>query len=162
MSLFENDRYQWRETFFVLFEERNRPSLTVVRNLLKQLGKSFELDSVRESESDQFESLSVLFHEDFSAMDLTYVTGEDIEAQREELKDMFDVGDLLPDEEEKLDYLPKCDVRYDVYHFEQVMSADEGEGEDELLDPGGLLLLLGHLAERCKGVAIDPQSGTFV
>ena len=30
MSLFENDEYRWRETYFVLFHEENRPSADAI------------------------------------------------------------------------------------------------------------------------------------
>jgi hypothetical protein len=49
-----------------------------------------------------------------------------------------------------------------VLHFEQVPDEDaEDAGEDEILDPSALLVVLGALAKLTKGVAVDPQSGTF-
>ena len=51
-----------------------------------------------------------------------------------------------------------------MLHFEQVpelREADEDE-EEEMLDPGALLAVLGALAEITEGVAIDPQSGTIL
>ena len=35
MSMFENDQYRWRETYFVLFESAKRPKLkTLVKKLV--------------------------------------------------------------------------------------------------------------------------------
>jgi hypothetical protein len=30
MSMFEDNRYRWRETYFVLFDAKNRPKLQTV------------------------------------------------------------------------------------------------------------------------------------
>ena len=38
MSLFENDEYRWRETYFVLIEEGNRPSGKALQDALVELG----------------------------------------------------------------------------------------------------------------------------
>jgi hypothetical protein len=54
--------------------------------------------------------------------------------------------------------IKKYDGRFDVLHFEQIPDEDE---EDEILDPGTLLAVLGVLAEMTGGVAVDPQAGTF-
>jgi hypothetical protein len=38
MSLFEDGRYQYRETYFVLFDHKNRPKSSDVERLLIELG----------------------------------------------------------------------------------------------------------------------------
>ncbi len=73
--------------------------------------------------------------------------------------------DIKPDElprsaRDKLKQLPQFDARFDVLHFEQI--ALEDDDEDELLDPGSLLLVLSALARLTKGVALDPQSGAVL
>jgi hypothetical protein len=60
------------------------------------------------------------------------------------------------------DRIKRYDGRFDVLHFEQVPEDVEEEAEDEgMLDPSALLVVLGALATLTKGVAIDPQAGTF-
>jgi len=161
MSLFENDQYQWRETFFVLFHDRHRPQLEDMLALVRQLGKRYRAEGIRQLEGGHFEAMSIISPDDFAAMDLSYVTGEDVTAQIVELRETFVESELDPLEKKKLAFLDRCNVRYDVYHFEQLILSDE-EDEEELLDPGGLLLILAHLAKLCKGVAVDPQSATFI
>ena len=46
------------------------------------------------------------------------------------------------------------------FHFEQV--AGSNHEEEDFLDPGGLLIVLERLAELCRGVSVDPQSGSFM
>ena len=41
MSLFENDEYRWRETFFVLFKEEKRPTVEAVLESLGTLGGGY-------------------------------------------------------------------------------------------------------------------------
>lgn len=42
MSLFENDEYRWRETYFVLFEEENRPLAKDVQQALLKLDPRYK------------------------------------------------------------------------------------------------------------------------
>ena len=66
---------------------------------------------------------------------------------------------LSGDDHKKLKMLDGCNSRFDIYHFEQ--QSPEG-GAEEMLDPGGLLLVMERLAEVCKGVGLDPQSKTLL
>jgi hypothetical protein len=72
-------------------------------------------------------------------------------------------GDLTS---EQLAVLTRADARMDIMHFEHVRPdddwADEDEDEDEMLDPGCLLLVVGALAQLTKGLPIDPASGAVV
>ena len=49
-------------------------------------------------------------------------------------------------------------------HFEEVCDdpATVEEELDEMLDPGGLLVVLEALIEMTDGVGIDPQSGSLL
>lgn len=160
MSLFENEQYRWRETYFVLFQAKNRPPADKIRQAFEELGTRLQVSEVHCNAEGQFESLMLLSPDDFSAMDITYVAGEDAAEQLEELtRDVF-VDQLTAEEKKKWDRLPDCDARFDVYHFEQVDNlADE---EDSMLDPGALLIVLQTLSGLCDGVGVDPQSGTLV
>lgn len=159
MSLFENEQYRWRETYFILFEEPRRPTIAQVRKSLKQLGDDYELVDPRGDEQGRFETLTLYSPRDFAAMDISYVGGEEVTEQVEELRGEVRDASLSKDEREKLKFLPRCTARFDVYHFEQIVDLDE---DDEMLDPGGLLLVLERLAGLCGGVAYDPQAGTFL
>jgi len=158
MSLFENSEYQWRETYFVLFDENSRPSAKQVESELKQLGSRYEISALRTDDEGRFESVTLLSPSDFAAMDITYISGEEVLEQIKEFGDEIKNATLTEDEIKKVAKLSKCNARFDVFHFEQVIDDEE----DEILDPGALLIVLEQLAELCDGVCIDPQSGSVL
>ena len=80
------------------------------------------------------------------------------EEQLVEIKKEFQGTKLPPDEQAKFEHMLKSDARLDVYHFQHV---EDGQ-DDEELDPGSLLLVMGKLAKLCHGVSFDPQSGTLL
>ncbi len=156
MSLFEDDGYQYRDTFFVLFKDSNRPNTNQIRNSLEELGGRYEIININENESG-FDSVTVKSPYDFSAMDIVYVSGDEVRGQVAELMEEFRNITLMGDEAAKLKRLKECNARFDVYHFEQ-SGATAGGGEEEFLDPGGLLLVMEKLTEISNGIGIDPQS----
>ena len=161
MSLFENDAYRWRETYFVVFRKKNRPTSDAVLELLTTLGSRYQVEEVRHDEHGLFESLTLLSPDDFAAMDISYVVGEEVQEQVETLSEELANAPLTDVERRKYDRLQTFDARFDIYHFEQVVLPDEGDDES-FLDPGALLIVLQKLARLCHGVGVDPQSGTLV
>lgn len=157
MALFGDDRYQWRETYFVLFREADRPSAEAVKQALRD-GRSV-ISELRADPKGKFESITLKSPEDFSAMDISYVTGEEVTEHVEELLRDLVKQTLNDDDRQKLNRLGECNARFDIFHFEEVQAETD---EDEFLDPGALLLVLERLARLCKGVGIDPQSGSLI
>jgi len=162
MSLFENEQYRWRETYFVLFHEKDRPTLADVQKTLALLGHQYKVIEQRSDEGGFFESLTLISPDDFSAMDITYLAGEEVKEQVGELTEEMENAALTRDEKQKLKQVKSCDARFDVYHFEQVVMGQIDEDDESYLDPGALLIVLEHLARMCGGVGVDPQSGTLV
>ncbi len=160
MSLFEDSQYRWRETYFVLFQQKDRPSVEVACRAFEELGARFQVSKVQHDQHGQFESLMLLSPDDFAAMDITFVSGDDADGQIEELTQEVVVEQLTKEEKRKWDRLEACDARFDVYHFEQVDNTSEDD--DSMLDPGALLIVLNALSTLCHGVGIDPQSGTII
>ena len=158
MSLFSDGQYQYRETYFVLFQSKNRASPDEIGKALAELGPKYETVDVRLEDGD-FESMTVKSPHDFSAMDITYTEGEEVTGQIEQLQEEFKTMTLSGDDLGKLAKLKDCDARFDIFHFEEVATAAD---DDEFLDPGGLLVVLERLAELCDGVVLDPQSQTLM
>lgn len=157
MSLFEDNRYQYRDTFFVFFQKENRPSLDKIEATLADLGSRYE--TMKKSENNgEFESLTFASPYDFSAMDIVVVEGEEVETQISDLMEDFRTMTLTGDDTEKLDSLRNCDARFDIFHFEQT----DGQSNDEFLDPGGLLLVMQKLSMLSEGIALDPQSQSLL
>lgn len=159
MSLFSDEQYQWRETYFVLFQDADRPLKAAVAAAFEGDSR-IEVTEVRGDEAGLFESLTLRSPDDFSAMDITLVLGDEVKEQVDELLRDLAKTTLNDEERDKLDRLGECNARFDVFHFEQVQWS-EGEA-DEVLDPGGLLIVLERLAGLCNGIGVDPQSGSLM
>ena len=160
MSLFEDNRYQYRETYFVLFQALSRPDPDSIVTLIKNLGKRYEVGQLRTDEDGGFESLTVYSPTDFSALDITLVIGDEVRDHVVELQEEMSALPLDPEEKGKLNLVTDCDARFDIFHFE--LTGDGAEGGEEFLDPGALIVILEQLAAVCDGVAVDPQSGTLM
>ena len=160
MSLFENDQYQWRETYFVLFQESDRPLADDVVKILSEQDDRFELTDVVADKDGRLESLTLRSPEDASAMDITYVTGEEVTEQTDELLRALAKSTLTVDDRDKLNLIGECKSRFDIFHFQEV--SFDGGGDEDFLDPGALLLVMEQLANACKGVGVDPQSGSLM
>ncbi len=160
MSMFENPGYRWRETYLVMFHSQHRPKAKKVEQVLRRLDSRYQLSNVRSTEDGDFESLTLISPDDYAALDVCFVEGEDVAEQALELQKEIKPDDLPRSARDKLKQLPQFDARFDVLHFEQI--AFEDDEEDEMLDPGSLLLVLSALAKLTKGVALDPQSGAVL
>ena len=158
MSLFSDSNYQYRETYFVLFQAEDCPPASSIQKVLAELGPRYETINLQETESG-FESMTVKSPRDFSAMDIVYTSGEEVATQIEEIEDAMRTMTLSGDDVQKLAQLRASDARFDIFHFEEIATATE---DDQFLDPGGLLLVLEALAGLCKGVALDPQSQSLM
>ncbi len=156
MSMFENNRYRWRETYFVLFHSSDRPALGLVEQTLGRLNDHYQLKELRADENGRFESLTLLSPDDFAALDICYTTGEEVLEQGAELAE-----EMGRSEGETAERVRHCDARFDVLHFEEIPDPGD-EDEEEMLDPSALLLVLKALAGITNGLAIDPQAGAIV
>ncbi len=162
MSTFENDRYRWRETYFVLFPADRRPSLKMVEKRLAALSKRYSLENLAADGDGLIESLTLISPEDFAAMDVCFIGGDEVLEHSEEMIQELS-STVEPEQKAVLKRIKNYDGRFDVLHFEQKNDfGDDDDESDELLDPGALLAVLEQLARITGGVAIDPQSGTIL
>jgi hypothetical protein len=163
MSMFEDSRYRWRETYFVLFDAKKRPKLTSVTKALSALNPRFEIINLSADGHGQIDSLTLISPDDYAALDICYTDGAEVLEQVASL-----VEDLRKAGPDNLPPIPwaqikKFDGRFDVLHFEQVPEdVEDGAEEEGMLDPSALLIVMGALARLTGGVAIDPQAGTFL
>jgi hypothetical protein len=164
MSLFENDHYRWRETYFVLFDSAKRPTWQRAKQVLSALSNHYTLSNFSHDKRGLMESLTLLAPDDFAALDVCYVGGEEVLEQGTQLAREIKFALYDPADQENLKKLGKYDGRFDVLHFEQIAEAgEEDEGDaDELLDPSAVLIVLDALAKLTEGIAIDPQSGILM
>ena len=112
----------------------------------------------------RFESLTLVAADDYAAMDISFVTGDEVTEQTAELTSELMKGAFSDDERAVIQQLGNCRCRFDVYHFEQLVFVgrdSEGE-EDDFMDPGALLSVMEKIASLCKGVVVDPQANTIL
>lgn len=163
MSLFERPGFEWRETFFVLFDEANRPSPADVETTLKNLGARMEIGEIRSDSEGRVEAVTVLSPDDFAGMDLVFMGGEDVAEQLPGLIQQLSENALTADEKEQVEAISKCTARLDVLHFEEhSFTADPDGAEPDYMDPGGLLIILKRMAELCDGTVVDPQTSSVM
>jgi hypothetical protein len=164
MSMFEDSRYRWRETYFVLFNAKNRPKLSHVAKTLSSLNKRFQLTNLSADDYDRIDSLTLISPDDFAALDVCYTGGPEVLEQTASLVEDLRKGGADAAPPVPWQQIQNYDGRFDVLHFEQVQedAEDEDVEADGMLDPSALLLVLGALARLTEGVAVDPQAGTFL
>lgn len=165
MSLFENDEYQWRETYFILFDEAQQPSARQLEQALRRLDPRYEVRDVRADENGRFESLTLIAPDDYSAMDISLVRGDEVVEQTNELMKELLKNASSPKEKQHIRDLSRYRTRYDVYHFEQLIFVGREDGDDDMddfMDPGAVLTVMQEIAELCRGVIVDPQAYTII
>ncbi len=160
MSMFENGHYQWRETYFVLFPAERRPKLKDVQKAITRLHQHLTLTNLAADEEGQLESLTILAPDDFAALDISFLSGEEVLEQVAELVEEVEPSCCCEDEKSRLEELRTCDARLDIFHFEQMADADAEN--DEMFDPSALLIVLDTLAELTEGISVDPQGGAML
>src|SRR6478752_10309725 len=126
MSTFENHDFKWRETYFVLFDSARRPTLDEVKRRLAKLNPRFELSPGEADEAGRFDSVSLRSPQDYAAMDISYVSGEEVSEQVDELQRELK-GNVDAADRPKFTQLSKCDAKFDILHFEQVSAEDDGD-----------------------------------
>jgi hypothetical protein len=161
MSMFENNQYRWRETYFVQFPSKNRPTLKKVQQTLLRLNDRFVLTSLAADEQGRFESLTIRSPDDFAAMDVCYLGGEEVLEQGVEFSDDMTAAGCREEDKTRLRRIRAYDGRFDVLHFEQITDPDNTDEPEEMLDPSALLVVLEALAKLTDGIAVDPQTGTM-
>lgn len=154
-----DERFEWRETYFILFSSAKRPTLKQVEKTVRKLGSHFELSGDEADENGLLETLHIRSPEDHSALEIDYLSGDEVRMQVEELTKQMR-GETA--EHDKLATLKKCDARFEVMHFEEMGDGYDRDEADEIFDPSALLVVLDALVDLTRGVGVDPQSGTLL
>jgi hypothetical protein len=160
MSMFEDGQYQWRETYFVLFPALRRPKLKDVQKAVARLHQHLTLTNLAADKEGLLESLTILAPDDFAAIDVSYLSGDEVREQVAQLAEEVEPSCCCDDEKKRLEELRACDARLDIFHFEQMVDIDAEE--DGMFDPSALLLVLDALAELTGGISVDPQGGALL
>ena len=162
MSLFDDPNYRWRDTFLVLFDDEQRPTVELALSAIQQIGK-FEVRNSSASESQHIESITITSNVDLTGLEILYVAGAEVVEETEALVVELTEDAMLLGQENALVQLSAANARFDILHFEKITeNSNEPSDDDELMDPGSLLTVTAALADLVNGVAVDPSSASFV
>lgn len=163
----ESEQFAWRDTYFVWFMANRRPSLKQLQKTLAALPDHYELQHPEADEQGNIESITVLSTTDRAALEISYLTGDDIQMEAEaSAEEMKTAGDC---DRKRLNRLALCDARFEVIQFERVDENDTDAKPDdddeegfEGFDPSMLLVVVNELSKLVDGIGVDPQSGLIV
>jgi hypothetical protein len=160
-----DDQLEWRDTYFILFEQSDRPTLTQVEAAITEASRRLKLENLEADEDGMFESVLVQAPQDNAALEISYETGDAVVQQSADLAKQLK-GELKA---KQLQRMLKADARLDVMLFERVRGdawggaeGDEDDWESSGLDPASLLNVVGALAKLTGGLPIDPASGAIL
>jgi hypothetical protein len=163
MTVENDEQLEWRDTYFVLFQQADRPTLTQIEAAITESSKRLKLENLEADEDGMFESVLVQAPQDNAALEISYERGEAVKEQSLELaKQMKD--ELGP---KQLKRMLKSDARLDIMLFERVRddyadAEEDEEWEGGSLDPSSMLNVVGALAKLTGGLPIDPASGAVL
>jgi hypothetical protein len=159
-----DDQLEWRDTYFILFQQSDRPTLTQVEAAITEASRRLKLENLEADDDGMFESVLVQAPQDNAALEISYETGDAVVQQSAELAKQL--KDELKTKE--LKQMLKADARLDVMLFERVRETTFGGEEDDeeweagALDPSSLLNVVDALAKLTGGLPIDPASGAIL
>lgn len=158
MSFDDDAQLQWRDTYYVWFSSAKRPSLQQVEKVIRSLPERFAVKLAEADDDGGFESITLLAGRDQSALEISYLAGDDLREQAQALAEEIKEFDDAP--VERLAMLAACDARLDLMQFEHVLDTfDEDDDGEDTFDPSTLLIVLEALAKQVGGIGVDPQSG---
>jgi hypothetical protein len=160
----ENDQLEWRDTYFILFQQSGRPTLTQVEAAITEASPRLKLENLEADEDGMFESVLVQAPQDNAALEISYETGDAVVQQS------ADLAKQLKRElnGKQLAQMLRADARLDVMLFERVRDGAWGDQEEDEdwesggLDPSSLLGVVEALAKLTGGLPIDPASGSVM
>jgi len=162
-SMENDEQLEWRDTYFVLFQQSNRPTLTQVEAAITHTSKRLKLENLEADDDGMFESVLVHAPQDNAAVEISYEMGDAVIEQSAELAKELK-GELGP---KQLQQMLKANARLDVMLFERVRMEDLEDEDDEeweggSVDPSSLLNVVEALAKLTHGLPIDPASGALL
>ena len=118
MTLFDDNRYDWRETYFVYFESSHRPKLSEVRRALRMYAPFISTLDYKTEPDGSLAAMTIASYEDHAALEIVYREGDNVAAEARQLAHSLK-EDASKEECLKLQKIVRYKTRLDVHHFEQ-------------------------------------------
>jgi len=157
-----DEQLEWRDTYFILFQQADRPTLTQVEAAIVESSRRLKLENLEADDDGLFESVLVQAPQDNAALEISYEMGDAV------IQQSADLAKQLKDELKgnQLKQMLRADARLDVMLFERVRGDEGGDDDEEWqggsLDPSSLLNVVEALAKLTGGLPIDPASGAIL
>jgi len=119
MTLFDDDRYDWCETYFVYFESSHRPKLPTLRRALNTYAPFFDILDSKAEPNGNLIAMTIASYENHAALEIVYREGNDVLTEIQQLVHSLQ-EEAVSEELLKLRQITQCTMRFDVHHFEQL------------------------------------------
>jgi len=119
MTFFDDDRYNWRETYFVYFESSHRPKLPEVRRALQTYAPFLSVLHSKADRNDNLAEMTIASYEDHAALEILFREGKAIQSEAQHFARTLK-KDGSQEERAKLQKIEQCNMRLDIHHFEQL------------------------------------------
>lgn len=120
MSMFDDNRYCWRETYLILLDESKRPALSETVLRLHQLSDRLVIQNACPTANDRLESLIVIAPNDSAAVEIQYHEGSQVVLEFAALAEELERHDLSAGERKKIARARRFSAKIELLHFEQI------------------------------------------
>jgi len=118
MTLFADNRYDWRETYFVYFESSHRPRLPEIRRALHAFAPLLNVLDSKAEANGNLVAMTIASYENHAALEIVYREGNDVLTEAQHLVRSLK-KEATAEERSRLQKIVQCKARFDVHHFEQ-------------------------------------------
>ena len=120
MSMFDDNRYCWRETYLVMLDRHNRPQMSEMVPRLQKLDERLEITAARGDANALLESLIVVAPNDSAAVEIQYREGDEVAKEFAALADELERHELNAKERKKIARAREFFAKIELLHFEQI------------------------------------------
>jgi len=123
MSMFDDNRYCWRETYLVMLDRLKRPAMSELVPRLRKLNDRLFISDTRSTANDGLESLIVIAPNDSAAVEIQYYEGAEVATEFSALADELERHELSAKERKKIARAREFSAKIELLHFEQIQDA---------------------------------------
>ena len=128
MSMFDDNRYCWRETYLVMLDRLKRPQAAEAVQRLQKLDRRFEIATpggvkLCDTVNGLLESLVVIAPNDNAAVEIRYCEGDEVAKEFAALADELERHGPSAKERKKIAWARELTAKIELLHFEQIQDA---------------------------------------
>ena len=121
MSMFDDSRYCWRETYLVMLDRLRRPMMSEMVQRLQKMNERLKITVARGNVNGLFEFLIVVAPNDNAAVEIQFHEGDEVAQEFSSLADELERHELSVKERKKIARARKFSAKIELLHFEQIL-----------------------------------------